>query len=73
MNENQVAPTNEKAFKAYNTKNELKNFMIFCVVSNEVLLMISSTNSSKEAWEKLKKIYLSIKFSKRFIILQKLL
>ena len=73
VNEDIVAPTDEKALEAYNTKNELATSMIFRVVSNEVLLMISSSNSAKEAWDKLKKIYLGSTFSRRFTILQNLL
>ena len=72
MNEDLVAPTDEKALEAYNTKNELATSMIFRAVSDEVLLMISSSNSAKEAWDRLKKIYLGSKFSRRFTILQKL-
>ena len=70
MNENIVAPTNEKALEAYNTKNELATSKIFRVVLDEVLLMISSSNSIKEAWDRLKKIYLGSKFLRRFTILQ---
>ena len=73
VNEDIVAPTDEKALEAYNTKNELATSMIFRAVSDEVLLMISSSNSAKEAWDRLKKIYLGSKFSRRFTILQKLL
>ena len=50
-------------------KNELAISMIFHAVSNEVLLMISSSNLVKEAWDRLKKIYLGSKFSRRFTIL----
>ena len=56
MNEDLVAPTDEKALEAYNTKNELTTSMIFRAVSDEVLLMISSSISAKEAWDRLKKI-----------------
>ena len=49
VSENQVAPTNEKALEVYNIKNELVMSMIFRAVSDEVLLMISSSNSAKEA------------------------
>ena len=73
VNEDLVAPTDEKALEAYNTKNELATSMIFRAVSDEVLLMISSSTSTKEAWDRLKKIYLWSKFSKSFTILQKLL
>ena len=69
VNEDLVAPTDEKALEAYNTKNELATSMIFRAVSDEVLLMISSSNSAKEAWDRLKKIYLGSKFSRRFTIL----
>ena len=72
VSENQVAPTNEKALEVYNNKNELAMSMIFRAVSDEVLLMISSSNSAKEAWDKLKEIYLGTKLSRRFTILQKL-
>ena len=54
-------------------KNELATSMIFHAISDEVLLMISSSTSAKEAWDKLKKIYLGSKFSRRFTILKKLL
>ena len=73
MNEDLVAPTDEKALEAYNTKNDLATSMIFHAISDEVLLMISSSNSAKEAWDRLKKIYLGSKFSKKFTILQNLL
>ena len=49
MNEDLVAPTDEKALEAYNMKNELATSMIFCAISDEVLLMILSSNSTKEA------------------------
>jgi len=32
VNENLVAPTDEKELEAYNTKNELATSMIFCAV-----------------------------------------
>ena len=73
VNEDLISPTNEKALEAYNMKNELATSMIFRAISDEVLLMISSLNSIKEAWYRLKKIYLGSKFSRRFTILQKLL
>ena len=73
VNEDLVTPIDEKALEAYNTKNELATSMIFHAVLDEVLVMISSSNSTKEAWDRLKKIYLGSKFSRRFIILQKLL
>ena len=73
VNEDLVAPTDEKALEAYNTKNELATSMIFHAVSDEVLLMISSSTSVKVAWDRLKKIYLGSKFSRRFTILQNLL
>lgn len=73
MNEDLVAPTDEKALEAYNMKNELATSMIFRAISDEVLLMILSSNSIKKAWDRLKKIYLGSKFSKKFTILQKLL
>jgi len=73
VNENLVAPSDEKALEAYNTKNELATSMIFCAILDDVLLMISSSTLVKEAWDKLKQIYLGSKFSRRFTILQKLL
>ena len=73
MNENLVPPTNEKALEAYNTKNELATSMIYHAVLDDVLLMISSLTSIKEAWDKLKQIYLGSNFSRRFTIVQKLL
>ena len=73
MNENIVPPTNEKALEAYNTKDELATSMIYRAVLDDVLLMISSSTSTKEAWDKLKQIYLGTNFSRRFTILQKLL
>ena len=73
VNENIVPPINEKALEAYNTKNELATSMIYHAILNYVLLMISSSTSKKEAWDKLKQIYLGTKFSRRFTILQKLL
>ena len=73
MNENIVPPTNEKALEAYNTKNELETSMLYHAALDYVLLMISSSTSAKEAWDKLKQIYLSTNFSRRFTILQKLL
>jgi len=48
VNENIVPPTNEKALEAFNTKNELATSMIYRVVSDNVLLMISSSTSAKE-------------------------
>ena len=54
MNENLVSPTYEKALEAYNIKNELATSMIFHAVSDDVLLMISFSTSTKEAWDKLK-------------------
>lgn len=72
MTKNQVAPINENALDTYNTKNELATSMIFHGILDEVLLMISSSNFAKEVWDRLKKIYLSTKLSKRFTILQKL-
>lgn len=53
MNENLIAPTNKKALKDYNIKNELATSIIFCVVLDDVLLLISSSTSKKEAWDKL--------------------
>ena len=73
MNENLVSLTDKKALEAYNMKNELATSMIFCAISDEVLLIISSLNLAKEAWDRLKKICLGSKFSMRFTILQKLL
>lgn len=73
ISKNQVAPFREKELEAYNTKNDLKISMIFCVVLDETLLMISSSKYVKEAWDKLKIIYLGTKASRRFTILQKLL
>jgi len=73
MNENIVPPTNEKALEAYNKKNELTTSMIYHAVLDDVLLMISSSTLAKEAWDKLKKIYLGTNFSRRYTILQKLL
>ena len=73
VNENIVPPTNEKALEAFNTKNELATFMIYRAVSDDVLLMIFSSTSAKEAWDKLKQIYLGTNFSRRFTILQNLL
>ena len=70
VNENIVPPTNEKALEAFNTKNELATSMIYRVVSDDVLLMISSSTSIKEAWHKLKQMYLGTSFSRRFTILQ---
>jgi len=49
VNENQVAPSREKELEVYNTKNDLETSMIFHVVLDEILIMISSTNSTKEA------------------------
>ena len=49
MNENLIPPTDEKALEAYNTKNELTTSMIYRAVSDDVLLMISSSTSAKEA------------------------
>lgn len=62
VNENQIYPTNEKLIEAYNINNELETSMIFHAFSYEVLLTISSSNSAKEAYDKLKKIYLNTKF-----------
>ena len=73
VNEDQVAPTDARELEVYNTKNELATSMIFRAVSDEVLLMISSATSAKEAWDRLKKIYLGSNFSRRFTILKKLL
>ena len=42
VNENLVTPTDEKAFEAYNMRNELATLMIFRAVLDEVLFMISS-------------------------------
>ena len=69
MNENLVTPTDEKALEIYNSKNELATSMIYRAISDDVLLMISSSTSTKEAWDRLKKIYLGSKFSRRFTIL----
>ena len=52
MNENLVLPIDEKALEVYNIKNELATSMIFHVVSDDVLLMISSSTSEKEDWDK---------------------
>jgi len=49
VNENQVSPIDEKALEAHNIKNELATSMIFRVLSNEILFMIFSSNSIKEA------------------------
>ena len=73
MNENLVAPIDEKALEAYNMKNELATSMIFYAISDEVLLMILSLNLVKEAWDRLNQLYLGSKFLIRFTILQKLL
>ena len=73
MNENIVPPIDKKALEAYNMKNELATSMIYRAISDDVLLMISSSTSIKEAWDKLKQIYLGTNFSRRFTILQKLL
>jgi len=73
VNENIVPPTYEKALKAYNMKNELETSMIFYAILDDVLLMIFSSTSAKEAWDKLKQIYLGSNFSRRFTILQNLL
>jgi len=51
----------------------LDTSIIYRVVSDDVLLMISSSTLPKEAWDKLKKIYLGSNFSRRFTIIQKLL
>ena len=69
VNEKLVAPTDEKALEAYNMKNELATSMIYYAVSDDVLLMISSSTLAKEAWVRLKKIYFGSKFSRRFTIL----
>jgi len=69
INENQVAPSGEKEFEAYNTKNALKTSIMFHVILDKILLMISSSNYAKAAWDKLKSIYLGTKFSRRFTIL----
>ena len=69
VNENLVPPIDEKALEAYNTKNELATSMIYHAVLDDVLLMISYSNLEKEAWDKLKQIYLGLNFSKRFTIL----
>lgn len=61
------------ALEAYNTKNEIETSMMFYAISNKVLLMISFSNFTKEVWDKIKKIYLEIKYSCKFNILQKLL
>ena len=73
LNEDLVAPKDEKALEIYNSKNELANSMIYHIVLDDVLLMISSSTLIKEAWDRLKKIYLGSKFLRRFTILQKLL
>jgi len=73
VSENKVAPIKAKELEVYNNKNESITSMIFRAVSDEVLLMISTSKSIKEYWNRLKKIYLRYKFSKRFTILQKLL
>jgi len=73
ISENQVAQYGEKELESYNTKNDLETSMIFRAVSDDILLMISSSNFAKEAWDKLKSIYLGTKASRRFTILQKLL
>lgn len=73
VNENFVAPIDKKALEAFNMKNELATSMIFHAMLDDVFLMISSSTLAKEARDKLKKIYLGSKFSRRFIILKKLL
>jgi len=62
MSKNQVTPTEAKTLEVYNNKNKLATFMIFRVFSNEVLLIILTSTSTKEAWDRLKKIYLGPKF-----------
>lgn len=47
--------------------------MIFCVILDELILMISSSNYTNEAWDRLKKIYLDTILSRKLIIFQKLL
>lgn len=69
VSENQVIPLEDKALVVYKNKNELTTSMIFRAISDEVLLMISTSTSTKEAWGSLKKIYLASKFSRRFTIL----
>ena len=53
VNKNLFAPTDEKTLEVYNMKNELTTLMIFHEVLDEVLLMISSSTSAKEAWDRL--------------------
>ena len=62
VNEDLVAPTYEKALEIYNSKNELTTSMIYRAVSDDVLLMISSSTSAKKAWDRLKKISLGQNF-----------
>ena len=47
--------------------------MIYLAILDDLLLMISSSTSAKEAWDKLKKIYLGLKFLRSFTILHKFL
>ena len=49
VNEDLVTPTNEKALEIYNLKNELATSMIYHAILDDVLLMISSSTSAKEA------------------------
>ena len=56
VNENLIALADEKALEAYNMKNELATSMIFHVVLEEMLLMILSSTSAKEAWDRQKNL-----------------
>lgn len=54
VSEDQVAPIEARALKTYNYKNELVTLMIFHIVLDKVLLMISNAIFVKEAWDLLK-------------------
>ena len=47
--ENQVRPIEAKALEIYNNKNELATSMIFQSILDEVLIMILTLTSTKEA------------------------
>lgn len=49
ISEHQVDIKEAKSLESYNYKNELATSMIFHVVLDEVLLMISNATSAKEA------------------------